>query len=108
MTQTCTFQHLLKLLLDGQPFEVRGICYSPTPINASVHFAPYGDYFVVLSKWVFAPKTASGCSVQVSVGLAWSKDTWFRKPIETNAIDELRETYQAFLPLVRKALPSSR
>ena len=34
-----------QLLLDGQPFEVRGICYSPTPINASVHFAPYGDYF---------------------------------------------------------------
>ena len=25
--------------------EVRGICYSPVPINASVYFAPYGDYF---------------------------------------------------------------
>jgi len=34
-----------QLYVDGQPFRVRGICYSPTPVNESVYFAPYGDYF---------------------------------------------------------------
>jgi len=34
-----------QLIVDGEPFLVKGICYSPTPINGSVYFAPYGDYF---------------------------------------------------------------
>ena len=34
-----------QLLVDGEPFLVRGMCYSPIPINESVYFAPYGDYF---------------------------------------------------------------
>jgi len=34
-----------QLIVDGEPFIVRGICYSPTPVNQSVYFAPYGDYF---------------------------------------------------------------
>lgn len=34
-----------QLLVDNNPFLVQGICYSPIPINESVYFAPYGDYF---------------------------------------------------------------
>lgn len=34
-----------QMLVDGKPFEVRGVCYSPTPINESVYFVPHGDYF---------------------------------------------------------------
>jgi len=34
-----------QLIVNDQPFLVRGICYSPIPINESVYFAPYGDYF---------------------------------------------------------------
>ena len=34
-----------QLLVDERPFYIKGICYSPTPINESVYFAPYGDYF---------------------------------------------------------------
>lgn len=34
-----------QLFVNEKPFAVRGICYSPTPINESVYFAPYGDYF---------------------------------------------------------------
>ena len=34
-----------QLFVEGELFEVRGICYSPVPINESVYFAPYGDYF---------------------------------------------------------------
>ena len=30
-----------QLMVDGAPFLVRGICYSPIPINESVYFAPY-------------------------------------------------------------------
>jgi len=33
------------LLIDEKPMLVKGICYSPIPINESVYFAPYGDYF---------------------------------------------------------------
>lgn len=31
--------------IDGEPFFVRGVCYSPVPINESSYFSPYGDYF---------------------------------------------------------------
>lgn len=31
--------------MNGEPLLVRGICYSPIPINESAYFAPYGDYF---------------------------------------------------------------
>ena len=34
-----------QLYVDGEPFIVKGICYSPIPVNESVYFAPYGDYF---------------------------------------------------------------
>ena len=34
-----------QLFVDGEPFIVKGICYSPIPVNESVYFAPYGDYF---------------------------------------------------------------
>ena len=34
-----------QLFVDGKLFEVRGVCYSPVPVNESVYFAPYGDYF---------------------------------------------------------------
>lgn len=31
--------------MNDEPTLLRGVCYSPTPINESVYFAPYGDYF---------------------------------------------------------------
>jgi len=34
-----------QLLIDGVPTLLTGICYSPVPINSSVYFDPYGDYF---------------------------------------------------------------
>ena len=75
--------------------------------------APYGDYFVVLSKWVFAPTAAGavgaapdegGCTVRVSCEVAFHKDSWFKNQIQANAIDELRGNYKVFLPLVRRRL----
>ena len=70
--------------------------------------APYGDYFVVLSKWVFAPAAAAsdegGCTVRVSCEVAFHKDSWFKNQIQANAIDELRGNYRVFLPLIRKRL----
>lgn len=70
--------------------------------------APYGDYFVVLSKWVFAPPPAEagegGCTVRVSCDVAFHKDSWFKHQIQANAVDELRGNYNVFLPLVREKL----
>lgn len=34
-----------QLYVDGQPFEIRGLCYSPVPIGENIAYAPYGDYF---------------------------------------------------------------
>ena len=34
-----------QMLMGDEPFLIRGMCYSPVPINESVYFAPYGDYF---------------------------------------------------------------
>jgi len=33
------------LIVNGKPFEVRGLAYSPVPVGESVLFAPSGDYF---------------------------------------------------------------
>lgn len=34
-----------QILIYGKPFYVRGVCYSPVPVNESMLFGPYGDYF---------------------------------------------------------------
>lgn len=34
-----------QILIYGKPFHVRGVCYSPVPVNESMLFGPYGDYF---------------------------------------------------------------
>jgi hypothetical protein len=34
-----------QITLYGKPFFARGVCYSPVPINESMLFGPYGDYF---------------------------------------------------------------
>lgn len=34
-----------QILLDGQPFQVKGVCYQPTPIEESGEWPPYGDYY---------------------------------------------------------------
>ena len=37
-----------QLIVDGSPYEVRGVCYQPTPIGSDPsQSAPYGDYFTV-------------------------------------------------------------
>ena len=36
-----------QFIKDGHPFLVRGICYSPVPINSSVYWDPHGDFFTV-------------------------------------------------------------
>ncbi|KAJ1619479.1 glycoside hydrolase superfamily [Pavlovales sp. CCMP2436] len=33
------------IMVGGKAFYVRGVCYSPVPINESMLFGPYGDYF---------------------------------------------------------------
>jgi hypothetical protein len=42
-----------QLFVENKPFRVRGICYSPTPINESVYFAPYGDYFTAEYSYIW-------------------------------------------------------
>ena len=42
-----------RLFVNDEPFLVRGICYSPTPINESVYFEPYGDYFTAEYSFVW-------------------------------------------------------
>jgi len=37
-----------QLLLNGEPFQVKGICYSPAQIGLSGSEAPFGDYFTNL------------------------------------------------------------
>ena len=34
-----------EILLDGEPFEVQGMCYQPTPIGMTGAEPPYGDYY---------------------------------------------------------------
>src|SRR6266516_7541506 len=35
-----------QLKLNGQPFVVKGMNYSPVPIGAAPRYIPYGDYFI--------------------------------------------------------------
>lgn len=34
-----------RIYVNGEPFNVQGVCYSPVPIGESVNFKPMGDYF---------------------------------------------------------------
>ena len=93
---------------------------------------PYGDCFAVLHKWVLAPPppaasprsspppggasaadatpaaaggaAARGCTLTVSVDLVWSKEPWLKSTITAGAVDEVRASYRAFLPLAKKHL----
>lgn len=40
-----TFQGM-QLYVDGAPFYIKGLCYSPVPIGESPQFPPFGDYFI--------------------------------------------------------------
>jgi hypothetical protein len=42
------------ILVDGQSFFVKGVCYSPIPIGQTPDFPPNGDYFMA-SPLVAAP-----------------------------------------------------
>lgn len=35
-----------QLYVDGQPFYVKGLCYSPVPIGETIEYPPFGDYFI--------------------------------------------------------------
>lgn len=42
------------LFVNGAPFWIQGICYSPVPIGESVSFAPKGDYFTPDFAYIWA------------------------------------------------------
>ena len=47
---------------------------------------------------------SGGCSVSVSAELVWFKDTWLKKQIVTNTLDELNSCYEVFLPTINRRL----
>jgi hypothetical protein len=44
-----------QLKLDGQPFVIKGMNYSPVPIGAAPRYIPYGDYFIPYYANVWKP-----------------------------------------------------
>ena len=44
-----------QLKLNGQPFVVKGMNYSPVPIGAAPRYVPYGDYFIPYYANVWKP-----------------------------------------------------
>jgi hypothetical protein len=44
-----------QLKLNGQPFVVKGMNYSPVPIGTASGFVPYGDYFIPYYANVWKP-----------------------------------------------------
>jgi hypothetical protein len=44
-----------QLKLNGQPFVVKGMNYSPVPIGTAPGFVPYGDYFIPYYANVWKP-----------------------------------------------------
>jgi hypothetical protein len=44
-----------QLTLNGQPFVVKGMNYSPVPIGTAPGFIPYGDYFIPYYANVWKP-----------------------------------------------------
>ena len=55
-----------------------------TTVNQVMLDAPYGDYFVVLTKWVFGPPKdgADGCSLRLTAEINFHKDSWFKSQIQ--------------------------
>lgn len=44
-----------QITLDGQPFVIKGMNYSPVPIGAAPRYIPYGDYFIPYYANVWKP-----------------------------------------------------
>ncbi len=44
-----------QLKLNGQPFVIKGMNYSPVPIGAAPRYIPYGDYFIPYYANVWKP-----------------------------------------------------
>jgi hypothetical protein len=44
-----------QLKLNGQPFVIKGMNYSPVPIGAAPRYVPYGDYFIPYYANVWKP-----------------------------------------------------
>ena len=42
-----------QLLVDGRPFYIQGVCYSPIPVGESPSFDPRGDYFTLEYAWIW-------------------------------------------------------
>ena len=63
-----------QILLDGEPFQVRGICYGPVPIGQTGTESPFGDYFTTLFLSATGPDNEAmrrmGANVQRGYGWA--------------------------------------
>ena len=69
-----------QLIVNNKPFLVKGICYSPVPINASVYWDPLGDYFTEEYSYIWLRDLplmkAMGANVVRIYGWDSDKDPW--------------------------------
>ena len=42
-----------QLMVEGKPFYIQGVCYSPIPVGESPSFDPRGDYFTQEYAWIW-------------------------------------------------------
>lgn len=65
------------LTVDGSPFRVKGVAYSPTPIGENVHFPPHGDYFTAdyVYLWARDFPALRAMGVNTLRIYAWAPDT---------------------------------
>jgi hypothetical protein len=42
-----------QILINGSPFQARGVCYAPTPIGGEADLSPYGDYFTASYQTIY-------------------------------------------------------
>ena len=80
-----------QLIVNNKPFLVKGICYSPVPINASVYWDPLGDYFTEEYSYIWLRDLplmkAMGANVVRIYGWDSDKDhTPFLDAVEANGL----------------------
>ena len=72
------------ILLNGSPFTIRGICYSPTPVGVSGSIYPYGDYWTINYQAVTQRDLANLRRMGVNVVRSYG---WLSGPDHTDYLD---------------------
>ena len=87
-----------QLLVDGRPFYIQGVCYSPIPVGESPSFDPRGDYFTLEYAWIWKRdlpliKAMGATTIRIYGWKSWADHTAFLDAVHAAGLKVLVTYY---------------